>query len=84
MGVAVGFDLGLGVGVGLSLAVGVSVVTDTSGVGVSKIILMALLSGIGEITFLPEIKAPINMITRTKNPIMILTAASVFCRSSIL
>ncbi len=57
--------------------------TDWVGVGVMKIIFMALSSGTGEMIFLAEITAPMTRITIAKKPIMMVTAASVFCRSFI-
>lgn len=86
MGVAVGFAVGLGVVflVGTGVSVGVGEDAGGVGVGVTKIIFIALVSsGTGETTFLPDTMMPTMTATITKNPIMRVMAASVRRLSSI-
>jgi hypothetical protein len=85
-GVAVGFKVGLGVVffVGIGVSVGVSVPVGGVGVGVTKIIFIALVSsGMGDMIFFPETIIPTITATITRNPIMRVMAASVFLLSSI-
>ena len=88
VGVAVGLIVGLGVGlfVGVGVSVGVAppLASGGVGVGVRKIILIALSSsGTGEIVFLPETMMPTMTATMTRKPIMSVMAASVRRRSSM-
>jgi hypothetical protein len=74
------------VGDTLGEPVGVSVgVADTAGTseGDTNIILIALSSGTGEMIFLPETKTPTTIDTKTRIPMITVTAASVRFRSSI-
>lgn len=80
-----GVAVGLGLVVGLGVLVGV-IVTDIGtcvGVGVTKIILIALSSGTGDRIFLPDTNTPTVTATRTKNPTIKVMAASVRRLSSI-
>lgn len=85
LGVAVGAFVGAFVAVALGVSVGVAVSVGFGiGVGVTKIILIASSSGTGERIFLLETRIPTTIATNTKTPIITVTAASVFLRSSIL
>src|SRR3972149_10555389 len=64
--------------------VGGGVARDWTAVGVIKIILMPLSSGMGERILLLATRDPTRMATRRKKPTMMAIAASVFFRSSIL
>jgi hypothetical protein len=80
-------DYGVSVGVTFGDAVGESAgEADTTGMGdgETKMILIALSSGTGERTFLPDIRTPTIMDTNTSMPIITVTAASVRFRSSIV
>ena len=61
-------------------------VTETTGIGdgETKIILIALSSGTGDNIFLPDIISPTIIDTKTRRPIITVTAASVRRRSSIV
>ena len=86
VGVLVGLTVGLGVTflVGTGVSVGVSATAGAVGVGVRKIILIALSSsGTGETVFLPETMMPTTTATITRKPMMRVIAASVRLRSSI-
>lgn len=74
----VGVAVGLGLDVGEISDEGVVVGVRVAGVGVTKIILMAELSGIGETTFLPLKRAPIIIIINIIKPMIIVMAANVF------
>lgn len=69
---------------GLGLADGVAGACPEVGVGVMKIIFMALSSGTGETIFLRERTDATMTTTSTINPIMMAMAVSVFLLSSIL
>ena len=66
-------------------SVGVTPV-DTAGYGDGEIniIFIALSSGTGDNTFFPDIRSPTIIETKTRSPIITVTAASVRRRSSIL
>lgn len=83
LGVAVGFDVALGVGFPVDGGVGVFEGTETA-VGLINITLIALSSGTGESTFLLDNTTPIMMTIKITTPTMIVSAAIVLRRSSIL
>ncbi len=58
-------------------------VTTGTGDGDTKIILIALSSGTGDNTFLPDIRRPTMIDTKTRRPMITVIAASVRLRSSI-
>ena len=83
LGVDVIFIVGLGVGLVVLAGVTVSVGTTAAAVGLINITRIAPSSGTGETTFRPEITRPITTTTKTMIPIMMVSAAIVFLRSSI-
>jgi len=69
----------------LMLPVGVAIgVAPIDGVGLINITLIALSSGTGDMTLVRETKNPIPTTTKTMHPTIIVSAAIVFLRSSIL
>jgi len=85
LGVAVAWGLAVGLLVGLVVTVGMAVdVAAGGGVGLMKITRIAPSSGTGETILLPEMTTPMMTTTRTMIPTMMVSAAIVFRRSSIL
>ncbi len=85
VGLTVGFAVGLAVACGFCVGAGVPV-ADTTGtaVGLINITRIALSSGTGDTVFLLEIITPTITTTSTITPAIIVSAANVFFRSSIL
>ncbi len=86
VGLGVAVALGVGFFVGVTALVGVSDaegVAITTGVGETKMILMAPSSGTGDTVLLPARSTPMTIRISARTPMIIVTAAIVFLRSSI-
>ena len=82
--VGVAFTVGLGVAVGFVVGVAPLLARGGVGVGVTKIIFIALVSsGTGDTIFFPETRTPTMTATIIRNPIITVIAASVFRLSSM-